>query len=304
MDHAKCNIFENVRDTDCSSVVHSLQILEAIQLGRWENKILALRAETNIQKRDEMKIGLPCVTFSGVFKKRKVEGLQEYSQIVVIDVDEIRREQIPAVKDRLRTDGNIAAFFESPTKGLKILFHVDSDKDHHKEYAFPALEKYMLEYHGIVADPSGKDVSRLCFVSSDPDMYYNPEYNVFKVNIEEMKAEREAKRARKSNFNPGNLEPCYDIGVIFKTCVKMVQKSAVGSYGQGNRNNFVYSLSCTLNRAGIAEADAMHLIMSRYISLSPEEAGAAVDSAYRHRKSEFATNLITVRKSGHGSLFD
>lgn len=303
MDHARCNMFKNVWDNDCSNVVFHLQVLEAIKNGRWKDKIEELRAERDENQRRHFKNRLPCVTFSGVFTKRLAEGgLAEYPEIVVLDVDKVRKADIPKIKEALKEDNHIAAFFDSPSKGLKILIHVSSSWDQHREYAFPFLEEYMVTNYGIQIDPSGKDLTRLCFISYDPDLYYNESYTIMNIDLKEKSNFRSIKD-RTRELAPFH-EISNDIKHIFSVCDKMVRRSKVGAYGKGNRNNFIYSLACHLNRAGVSEDDALSMVWNRYSSLDFQEVRATVLSPYKHRRGEFGTKPIWQSKGPQTKLFD
>ena len=69
---------------------------------------------------------------------------------------------------------HLCASFASPSgNGLKAWFYVPPDANLHAG-SFRAVEKYMLELTRIQIDQACKDVGRLCFVSDDPEAYYNP----------------------------------------------------------------------------------------------------------------------------------
>ena len=53
---------------------------------------------------------------------------------------------------------------------------------YHEHCAFPQIEKYLRETCDIDIDPSGDDITRLCFVSYDPDIHMKKEFTPFKVS--------------------------------------------------------------------------------------------------------------------------
>src|SRR5690606_39195613 len=75
---------------------------------------------------------------------------------------------------------SFAVFISPSGTGLKILVKVDTDKDMH-DVAFEQVKNHYESLLGVDIDQSGKDVSRLCFISYDPELYYNPESNEFKI---------------------------------------------------------------------------------------------------------------------------
>jgi hypothetical protein len=119
---------------------------------------------------------LPSVTFSGTFSKRCVAGLNDWSSYIVVDVDKL--DFAATLKDRISKDTflNAALQFISPRSfGLKIVVRVkDGVKENHEKY-FEAISYYLKGAYGIKINASGSDVSRLCFLCHDEDVYYNPD---------------------------------------------------------------------------------------------------------------------------------
>jgi len=99
-----------------------------------------------------------------------------------MDVDKI---ESPASKvDEMRFDPHIVAAFVSPSgNGLKAIFAIPSDIEKHAD-AFESAKRYLSTY-GLEADESGKDISRLCFLSHDEEIHYAPDAIELPVLIEE-----------------------------------------------------------------------------------------------------------------------
>lgn len=304
MDHARCNMFPNVWPKACTHTVYALRVIEGIQEGRWKEPIERLRS---IDPKDKdtvkkVKFRLPCVTFSGVFSPERFDDkLIEYSNMVVLDVDDISKKDLVRFKRELMNDEHVACFFDGPTKGVKILFHVSTEAKEHK-LAFFALSNYIKDNYDIIIDRSGKNVSRLCFVSYDPDLYYNPSYKIFEIKHDDSQREMFSRVFSPAKL-PSSVVMSFDMSHIFDTCIKIVKASSVGSYHQGNRNNYIFALACTLNRAGMDEEHALAMIWNKYSSLDYKELQGSVGSAYRHNKSEFGSKPITERRSNQGDFF-
>jgi hypothetical protein len=76
-------------------------------------------------------------------------------------------------------DDFVFASFVSPSgNGLKIFVKVSSNKEQHKE-TFLKLQRYFEELLTVEIDKSGKDITRLCFMSFDPELYLNENSEVF-----------------------------------------------------------------------------------------------------------------------------
>lgn len=125
------------------------------------------------------KNSLPAVTFSGIFSPtRSAANLLSYSQLIVLDIDHIGPNLL-LIKERLAKDKYVNAVWSSPSgDGLKFLISSAGEADDHKIFYRQAI-KYFSEFLSIEIDKSGSDVSRLCFISYDPEIYINPTFDSF-----------------------------------------------------------------------------------------------------------------------------
>ena len=208
----KVSIFRNF-----NQVVENLDItmiLEQIRSGKYKSRILALREMLRQGKTDEYndaKRSLPAFTPSGLFEGgRKMEYLKEYSGLIILDIDKLTQEQLCAVRSRVEEIPYTHACFISPSgNGLKILVKVFSRpvyhkvvfnqvKSHFEEHLKGIDQCLVININGsardnssaadsrttqIQIDPSGKDITRLCFVSWDELLYLNPSAAIFKPYI-------------------------------------------------------------------------------------------------------------------------
>lgn len=300
---ARCSLFKNSFSPKCQYEANTLQILEAIKHGRWESLIEKIRACDNKDDRNDLKKGLPCVTFSGTFNDTRAEkNIKEYSHFMVVDIDNLKSNELNRFKASLREDPFIISFFESPSRGLKALVEVDSTLEQHKSIAFPYVQQYFKDMHGITIDRSGKDVSRLCYVSYDPDLYLTEDYIVFEIPPDFV-SEEEQKLRFQSVRDSGGLDESTDARHVYETCKKWVSQSSVGGYHKGNRNNYIHALACCLNRAGMSIDSTIGMLAQNYQSLKITEIQQAVNSAYKHNIHEFGTNPIYVKKKNQSSIF-
>jgi len=153
-----------------------LRILEWIRdgKGRFSETITEIRRAVNqrdLDRSSELKRQLPAALFSGQFKTRRKADIEKHSGIICIDFDKLEgvRDKI----DAMRFDPHIIAAFVSPSRnGIKALIAIPDDTELHLE-AFLSASKYMRLLYGLEADESGKDVSRMCFLSHDPEMHLN-----------------------------------------------------------------------------------------------------------------------------------
>ena len=296
MEKTIVSIFDNVWKESSASEISVLDIIWKISNGEWKDKIEEYLNETDKKKKEFLKKSLPGVVFAGQItaSSRLDSHVKNYTGIVVADIDKIQKGKLKTYKKSLMQDSRVLAFFESPSMGLKVLFKVDSGIEEHKKFAFKQIERYCLYHHDIAIDPSGKNPARLCFVSYDPDMYFNEFCDEFEVDLT-LDIEEEERRAKLAQMNFSKPSPeniCYDADFVFETCIKFVKNSSVGSYHKGNRNNYIFGLSCCLNRASMQANQAIQMIATRYQSLTIEEITTTVMSAYKHNSNEFGTYPI------------
>lgn len=149
-------------------------ICKDIQTGVYKEVILKLHSLPGLEAKTQ-KTFLPGFTPSGVFAQRKADFLREHSNIICLDFDDL--ENPTDIKDALSLDKWVLAAFISPLgKGVKAFVRIDGIK--HLD-SFKSLANYYELQLGVRVDESGKDVSRLCFVSYDPDLYLNEAATVY-----------------------------------------------------------------------------------------------------------------------------
>jgi hypothetical protein len=177
------SIFKNFNEVVENAKI--VEVLNDIKTGKYINVITYLRkslAESKMEAYERAKKSLPAFTPSASFKGgRKLEYLTAYTQIVVLDIDKLSKEQLTNAKALAKETPYTFSSFISPSgNGLKIFVRVNSAQENHKE-AFIALQKFYEEFLSLPIDKSGKDVTRLCFVSYDTDLYLNENALVYPV---------------------------------------------------------------------------------------------------------------------------
>lgn len=173
--------------TTADVVMGNIQRGEAIK-----KQIEHLRALQTKEERSDFKVkNLPAVTWSGTFSERKAAALIEHSKLICLDIDALEEEQLNNLRSIVYTDLYVYAAFVSPSgNGLKVIICIDvldddlangGYKDVHLSF-FNQLTEYAKQKWSVTIDPSGKDVSRLCYLSSDAEAYYNPDSTPFPYN--------------------------------------------------------------------------------------------------------------------------
>jgi len=152
--------------------------LNDMRTGRYADAIDALPNPTLYPKEyTAAKKKLASWAFNGTFTgKIDNNSFSKSSGYFCIDIDNLKQADLLATKELLVNQPYVTAVWLSPSKqGLKALIRVDedlihSDKDFKSVYF--QIESAMVGL-GITIDKACKDVRRLCFVSSDPEIHIN-----------------------------------------------------------------------------------------------------------------------------------
>lgn len=181
------------------------EAVDLIQSDQFKEDIERLRESDNPSIQTTLKNVLPYITFSGVFTERKNSALKEHSGLLVLDFDGLENERLKTFFSELQSLEWVCAVWVSPRgNGLKVVVKIKPES--HLD-TFNALSDFFVGNFNIDVDPSGKDVSRACFISWDPGAYYNPSSSVYmlaeEVFSEEPKPTKQSpqktKSTRKSN---------------------------------------------------------------------------------------------------------
>ena len=168
-------IYQNIYQKDQPFHKDISVALQRIQQGKSKELIEEIRKTDDGKKKSELKNQLPCVLWSGVFTIRKDNGLVDHSGFICLDFDHIDIEKNKGV---IATDQHVYACWVSPSgDGIKALVPV-TNPERHRDH-FNALEKYFDKTYGLEVDPTGKNESRACYESYDPDLIVNDDVKRF-----------------------------------------------------------------------------------------------------------------------------
>lgn len=243
-------------------------MLDLIKSEKFKDQIEELR---KCDKHDgsfgELKSKLPHFTPSGLYgKQRRSEYLIEYNPVIVLDIDHVGNDA-EIIRDKAGfVEYTIASFVSPSGHGVKILVAADSNKESH-ETTYLEIADYYSEVLDLDIDRSGKDVTRACFISYDPGLFYNPNAEVFSTQMS-----NPIIKYSESDMTIGPSE-------LFRYTVDFTRK--VESYFPGNRNNFIYLLANNLNRAGMEMGIAEGYILDTFNDADiTSEIPQTVKSAY------------------------
>lgn len=282
----KATIFSNfvVAVEDKSLIVITKHILEGTYKSEIE-EIQSLFAQDKLQEAEEKKKHLLAFTPSATFKGgRKAELLVEYSRCIVLDIDDLAEADYNFAFDKAKFCPHTFCCFRSPGgKGFKILVFVNTGAEHH-ELAYNQLADFYEQLMNVKIDRSGKDTTRLCFMSYDPSGHKNINSTDFIVQLPTVTVAAEHQPAQLQSENNGDASNA-KYAKLFQKQVNYTEKKI--SFVNGNRNNFIHYLSCNCNRAGIPQDVALQLILDRF-NYDEKEVRATTRSGYENNLTDFA----------------
>jgi len=255
-------------------------ILQDIKNGKYQSDINSIRYAMQTGKEkiaDELKSELLAFTTSGTFdKQRKAEFLKTYSQIINLDFDHIPLDELDNLVAIINECKFTLASFISPRgEGIKVFIKINSNAEKHA-IAYTQVANFYKTITGFDFDPKCKDISRLCFVSYDPNTFLNENASIFEV-----KEEIKTTNAKVVNQVAHHLTT----EELLDKCLKFTENKE--QYYDGNRNNFVYLFACNANRFGIYEADTLDYCLTNF-DIDEARIKASVNSAYKHQSADFA----------------
>ena len=273
-------IYKNTTSVHDPHYVSVEKIVERIRDGNSRELIEKIRAADD-KERQELKKQLPAISFSGEFFKRADSALIKHSGYVAIDIDKIL--SVHTVKEEMSRNKHTMICFISPSgNGLKVIFKIPANIAEHARRC-KAITKYITT-HKV---DEFTDVSRLCYESYDPDIYYNPDSDIFMGIIPEEKKPIPKVVNGKQITNASKvidiLEKCYEKKGEF--------------YADGNKHKYLVAIASGCNRGGVPESWCASELKSRYSGkasyVAPEDFDKIASSIYTTYASQYGISYFT-----------
>lgn len=250
-------------------------------------EIRNLIAQGNKEAANEKKKTLLAFTPSAVFtEKRQMPFLEMYSGFVHLDFDKLTPEQLQTAFAIISKISYTSLCFISPSgNGLKVFVEVSTELEHH-DIAYLQVQKYYEDATGLKADPSCKDVTRLCFMSHDPNAYRTIQNEKFIVALPQFIQEQQSQPPTAiAPVVPTETAEPEDLNITFLFNQQIQFTNQKASYTDGNRNNYIYLLASNCNRVGLSQSDT-EILCTQHFDLSEREIKTAINSAYSHHTQE------------------
>ncbi len=289
---AVCTIFKNF--------THPVEDVSLIILSNWiasekykpaVTEIRDLITQGKAEEAQAKKQQLPAFTPSATFKeKRLLPNMEQYSGFVHLDFDKLTPEQLIAAFQIIIAIPYTFLCFISPSgNGLKVFIEINTGAEHH-DTAYQQVKQYYEKATGLKADVKCKDITRLCFVSHDPQLYkniYNEKFPVQDIPVQAKPIPAVTIQEPKEESTQTD-----EYLLIFQQQITFTNQKA--NYENGNRNNYMYLLASNCNRAGLSQSDT-EILCAQHFDLSEREIKDSVNSAYKHHSTEFAKFANTAK---------
>ena len=285
----KISVFKslfNSKDTPYTLTIY--EVVGRIQKGTPDliKKIEKIRKfDKSANEYSKLKTDLYAIMFNGIFSERNANGLIEHSGLCVLDFDGYKDEEsLQSEKKRLMQDPYIMIVFRSPGgNGLKAVIRIPESNQHEHKRRFDAYGNYI---NSDYFDWKCGDVSRVCFESYDPDIYFNEFCQVFEGISQDKGYEY-------------TIKPPICILNDESKKIELIEKfNFQNRFEDGSRNNFIFEIACCFCDYGITQDVAEYHINSKYVtgtSFSHAEMLTTIKSAYR--KSQFNSKYFEDRST-------
>jgi len=273
----KVTVFKKITDVDKPYHVDVTQIVERIKTGKDRVIVDLLRMQPDPDIRKKIKRDLPAICFSGTFSRREDAAIVAHSGLIAIDFDHVDK-RLPELRKRLEADPYTFMLFLSPSgDGLKLVVKIPNSVKTHGMSAAA-----LTDYYNDEKLDEFKDVSRVCFSSYDPDIYFNPDSLVFTT----IKEEKIIKKVIRTNA------PLTDSHEILARIEDRFNEAG-RAYVDGNKHNFLVSMFGATNAFGISLGEAVSLVSFKYrnaaSSVEIKDFEKIAESVYGHYPHEFGS---------------
>jgi hypothetical protein len=274
-------VFSHIKEVENPFYYDIDEVLAMIKDGRSKEQINAIRKTKDKDERNKKKQKLKSICFSGKFARRSKRNIIEASGFACLDFDEV--DDPKALRDSLQDNEYIYSAFVSPSgNGVKAIVRVPASIDNYEKYYEAICETFDSNL-----DKSTKDISRVCYISYDPDLFINHDSKEWRLKKDYSETKNNSDFPKYFQINDGEKK----IDVILAWFNKKFTLNV------GERNNNLYKLACGLNKAGCEKGRCLDLFMTYYSSgLSLTELTSIIDSAYKNTNDFNSLTLIDDRK--------
>lgn len=256
-----------------------VNLFDWLQSKEHQKEIEKLRTITNKEERNKIKAMLPCITPSGLFSERKVDGLIVHSGYICLDID---AKENPAVSNFNELKAEIKNIVNIAYCGLSVsgngLFCILPIKhpEKHKQH-FEAL-KMCFESLNIIIDKSCADVSRLRGCTYDDHPYFNTDAIEFDRTLDFSKSVKKSNNHKRTGKQVNKrLDEGKNPLMRIISKIEETQTDITGDYHQW------FQIGCALaNELGEEGRELFHVVSSQSNSYKEHKTDNQYSSCLEH----------------------
>ncbi|WP_187759909.1 BT4734/BF3469 family protein [Thiospirochaeta perfilievii] len=154
------------------------------------NKLRSFKPDS-IEKADYKKTLNGVVFSANFYNYRRKDQLKNYYSLIVLDIDKLDKRLHEKHLNQLKSDKYVQSAWTSPSgdgiKGIVFLnyqYVYDDVVEAHKN-AYNQLRSYFWNRYNIILDENCNDITRLCFVSHDPNIHIKDTFSLYRIFKEE-----------------------------------------------------------------------------------------------------------------------
>ena len=268
----RITIFKNLFDTDVPFIISIEKVVKRIKEGSVKKTVEKIRLSTDQDAQNRYKKMLPAILFAGEFSERNKKGLKEHSGLMVTDFDDIPDSEMEAMFNKVKSNKHVVLLFRSPSgNGLKAVVRIPKcTAVEHERY----FKKFEAEYSYDYFDTANCDVSRICFESYDPNLYYNSDAEVFSPIIED------------KGYHYTEMDVMTPLEGEAAIVDRIMQWNWQKDFVEGQRNAFIYDVAGAFCEFGVSKEYAIEYINNNIVhgNFTETEVKNTVNSAYRGRE--------------------
>ena len=183
------DVFGTISEFD-ETLYSFFEIIRSPRFARKIQKLQSYLANGEEKRYRTNKKKLLGVTLAGVFREgREDKDLTKYSGLVHVDLDKLSVEQVESFRRILEADPYVLVVFVSASgRGLKVICWHSLGSEYHEQvyWVFRSHVQQLVDCQDSAFDDVVRNLSRLCFVSHDPNAYLNLEASPIVSKVEDL----------------------------------------------------------------------------------------------------------------------
>jgi hypothetical protein len=256
------------KNTDVPYVVSIEKAIDRIKNGASKDTVEKIRSGQN-----DLKNTLPLILFAGEFSERNKDGCKKHSGLMVADFDKMPdQKEYHRIWNELKENKHIFLIFKSPSgNGIKAVIRIpEADKTTHTKY----FKSFETEFNIDYWDKANSDISRICFESYDPELYYNPDAEIYDPILID------------TGYSVNEYTTYTPVTDEEKIIDKIMQWNWSKDFVEGQRNEYLLSLAGVFCEYGISESTAYNYIWNNIVigDFSETETKNVIKNAYKRRQ--------------------